>query len=142
LKKIPLIGSAVLKNNHLKEGILIRSLSTGYQSIQGNREVFTVSGVALNQNPVVLREIQLIGKIYNQDGKEIERQTIWVGNTISPKIIRGMTLEDIPQLQELKPLKSFEIPPGDSIPFTIVFLKSAKGAREFTCGVALAEGDA
>jgi predicted Zn finger-like uncharacterized protein len=141
LKNIPLIGSAVLKNNHLKEGILIKSLGTGYQSIQGNREVFMISGVTLNQNPLVVREIQLIGKIYNEDGKEIERQTIWVGNTISPKIIRGMTLEDIPQLQELKPLKSFEIPPGDSIPFTIVFLKSAKGAKAFTCEVAIAEGD-
>jgi predicted Zn finger-like uncharacterized protein len=141
LKKIPLIGSAVLKNNHLKEGILIKSLGTAYQSIQGNREVFMISGVALNQNPVVVREIQLISKIYNVDDKEIERQTIWVGNTISPKIIHGMTLEDIPQLQELKPLKSFEIPPGDSIPFTIVFLKSAKGAKAFTCEVAIAEGD-
>jgi hypothetical protein len=66
---------------------------------------------------------------------------IWVGNTISPKIIRGMTIEDIPHLQDLKPLKSFEIPPGDSIPFTIVFLKSAKTAKEFSCEVITAEGE-
>jgi hypothetical protein len=59
---------------------------------------------------------------------------------MSPKIIRGMTLEDIPHLQNLKPLKSFEIPPGDSIPFTIVFLKSAKTAREFSCAVLMADG--
>lgn len=135
LRKIPLIGPAVLKNNHLKRGILIKSLSTGYQTIQGNREVFLVSGIALNQNPVIVREIQLTATVYNEAGKEIERQTIWAGNTLSPKIIRGMTLEDIPQLQELKPLKSFELPPGDSIPFTIVFLKSSKNAKEFTCEV-------
>ena len=138
LQKIPLIGPAVLKNNHLKQGILIKSLSTSYQTIQGNREVFLVSGIALNQNPVVVREIQLTGTVYNQSDKEIERQTIWAGNTLSPKIIRGMTLEDIPQLQELKPLKSFELPPGDSIPFTIVFLKSSKNAKEFTCEVTTA----
>jgi len=138
LRKIPLIGSAVLKNNHLKRGILIKSLSTSYQTIQGNREVFLVSGIALNQNPVVVREIQLTGTVYNEAGKEIERQIIWAGNTLSPKIIRGMTLEDIPQLQELKPLKSFELPPGDSIPFTIVFLKSSKNAKEFTCEVSTA----
>jgi len=87
-----------------------------------------------------VREIQLSAIAYNDEGKELERQTIWVGNTISPKIIRGMTTEDIPHLQDLKPLKSFEIPPGDSIPFTIVFLKSAKGAKEFSCEVAAAEG--
>jgi predicted Zn finger-like uncharacterized protein len=142
LKSIPVLGPLVLKNNHLKDGILIKSLNTGYQSIQGNREVFLISGVALNQNPVVVRELQLTGKVYNRDGKEIEHQTIWVGNTLSPKILRGMTVEDIPQLQELKPLKSFEIPPGDSIPFTIVFLRSAKSASEFSCEVVNAQGAA
>jgi predicted Zn finger-like uncharacterized protein len=141
LKNIPLLGATVLKNNHLKNGILIKSLGTSVQSIQGNREVFLITGVALNQNPVVVREIQVTGKIYNRDGKEIEHQTIWVGNTISPKIIRGMTVEDIPQLQELKPLKSFEVPPGDSIPFAIVFLKSTKNANEFTCEVVNAQGE-
>lgn len=140
IKRIPLLGTAVLKNDYLKDGILIQSLRSGYQTIQGNREVLLVSGVALNQNPGVVREIQLSGVTYNNDGKKIENQTIWVGNTISPKIIRGMTLEDIPHLQNLKPLKSFEIPPGDSIPFTIVFLKSAKTAREFSCAVLMADG--
>jgi hypothetical protein len=50
-------------------------------------------------------------------------------------------VEDIPQLQELKPLKSFEVPPGDSIPFAIVFLKSTKNANEFTCEVVNAQGE-
>jgi predicted Zn finger-like uncharacterized protein len=141
VKKIPVVGTSVLRNNHLKEGILIQSLQAGYQTIQGNREIFVVTGVAFNQNPVVVREIQLTGRIYNQGGKELERQTIWVGNTISPKIIRGMTTEDIPHLQNLKPLKSFEIPSGDSVPFTIVFLKSTKNAQDFTCEVVTAEGE-
>jgi predicted Zn finger-like uncharacterized protein len=141
LKKIPLLGATVLKNNHLKDGILLKSLATASQSIQGNRDVFYVTGVALNQNPAVVREIQLTGKTYNESGKEIERQTIWVGNTLSPKILHGMTLEDIPQLQDLKPLKSFEIPPGDSVPFTMVFLRSAKNAKEFTCQVVSATGE-
>ena len=141
IRTIPLVGKSVLRNNHLKEGILIQSLRSSYQTIQGNREVFLISGVALNQNPEVVREIQLSGITYSNEGKELERQTIWVGNTISPKIIRGMTTEDIPHLQNLKPLKSFEVPPGDSMPFTIVFLKSAKGAREFSCDVLAAEGE-
>ncbi len=138
IKSIPVVGPMLLKNNHLKEGILIRSLRSSYQSIQGNREVFVVTGVALNQNPVVIREVQILAKVFNDTGKELEQQTIWVGNTISPKIIRGMTSEDIPHLQNLKPLKSFEIPPGDSVPFTIVFLRSAKAGKDFTCQVVTA----
>jgi predicted Zn finger-like uncharacterized protein len=140
IKEVPLIGGSLLRNDHLKNGILLQSLQPAYQTIQGNREVFLISGVARNHNSEVVREIQLSAVSYNAEGKALERQTIWVGNTISPKIIRGMTVEDIPHLQNLKPLKSFEIPPGDSIPFTIVFLKSAKSAKEFTCEVLTAEG--
>lgn len=138
VKQIPLLGSVLLRNDHLKDGILIRSMRADYQSIQGNREVFVVTGMALNHNPVVIRQVQITGKVYNDVGKELEEQTIWLGNTISPKIIRGMTSEDIPHLQNLRPLRSFEVPPGDSVPFTIVFLKATKGAKDFTCEVVAA----
>ena len=141
VKKIPLFGRSVLKNSHLKDAILLQSLRGGYQTIQGNREVFVITGVALNHNPVVVREIQLTGKVYNESGKELEQQTIWVGNTLSAKILRGMTAEDIPHLQSLKPLKSFEMPTGDSIPFAMVFLKATRSARDFSCEVALADGE-
>lgn len=141
VKKIPLFGAAVLKNSHLKDGIVLQSLRGGYQSIQGNREVFVISGLAVNQNPVVIREIQLTSKIRNDAGKDLEEQTVWVGNTLSAKILRGMTLEDIPHLQSLKPLKSFEMPPGDSVPFAVVFLKAGRAVKDFTCVVSLADSD-
>jgi len=142
IKAIPLIGTSVLKDNHLKTGVALQSLQASYQSIQGNREVFVVTGVAHNQNPVVIREVRVAGQLYSLDGKEIEQQTIWIGNAISPRIIRGMTAQDISDLQRLKPLKSFEMPPGDSIPFTIVFLKSTKGIKNFSCSVVAVEGQA
>ena len=140
--KIPLVGSSVLKNNHLKNGVLLQSLQANYQMIQGNREVFVVTGSALNQNPIVIREVQLAGRLYNQEGREIEQQTIWIGNAISAKIVRGMTAQDISDLQRLKPLKTFEIPPGDSVSFTIVFLKPTKAAKDFRCEILSAEGEA
>ena len=142
VKTIPLVGTAVLKNSHLKDGILLQSLGGGYQSIQGNREVFIITGVVFNQNPVVIREIQLTGKIHNETGKVLEEQTVWVGNTLSVKILRGMTLEDIPHLQSLKPLKSFEMPPGDSVPFAMVFLKASRVIKDFSCAATFADSDA
>jgi predicted Zn finger-like uncharacterized protein len=141
VRQIPLVGSSVLKNNHLKNGVLLQSIRADYQSIQGNREVFVITGVALNQNPVKIREVRLAGQTYNQEGKEIEQQTVWIGNAISAKIVRGMTAQDISDLQRLPPLKTFDIPPGDSVPFTIVFLKSAKGIKDFRCAVIAAQGE-
>jgi predicted Zn finger-like uncharacterized protein len=142
VRAIPWIGPAVLKSNHLKNGVALQSLRAGPQIIQGNREVFVVTGIAQNRNPVVIREVRVAGQLYNLEGKEIEQQAIWIGNAISPRIIRGMTVQDISDLQRLKPLKTFGIPPGDSIPFTIVFLKSPRGIIDFSCEVLAAEGEA
>ena len=142
VRSIPLVGPSVLKNNHLKNGVALQSLQASHQTIQGNRDVLVITGVAQNQNPVVIREVRVAGQLYNLEGKEIERQIIWIGNAISPRIIRGMTVQEISDLQRLKPLKTFEIPPGDSIPFTIVFLKSTKEIKDFSCEVLTAEGEA
>jgi predicted Zn finger-like uncharacterized protein len=142
VRQIPLVGTSVLRNNRLKDGVLLQSLRAGYQSIQGNREVFVVTGTALNQNPVSIRAVQISAQTISDGGGEIENQTVWVGNAISPTIVRGLSLEEIANLQRLPPLKSFEIPPGDSVPFTIVFVKTPKGAKDFGCKVIAAEGDA
>jgi predicted Zn finger-like uncharacterized protein len=142
VRSIPLVGPSVLKNNHLKNSVALQSLHASHQTIQGNREVLVITGVAQNQSPVVIREVRVAGQLYNLEGKEIEQQIIWIGNAISPRIIRNMTVQDISDLQRLKPLKTFEIPPGDSIPFAIVFLKSSKEIKDFSCEVLTAEGEA
>jgi predicted Zn finger-like uncharacterized protein len=141
VKKIPLLGSSVLKNTHLKNSVNLQALRAGYQTIQGSREVFVITGLAVNLNPTVIRDVRVAGHLYDHNGAEIEQQTIWIGNAISPKIIRGMTSQDISDLQRLKPLKTFDIPPGDSVPFTIVFLKAPKGVKDFSCEVLSAEGE-
>ena len=142
VRQIPLVGASVLRNNRLKDGVLLQSVHGGYQSIQGNREVFVITGTALNQNPVTIRAVQISGESYNNQNEEIEKQTIWVGNAISQSIVRGLSLQEIANLQRLPPLKTFEIPPGDSVPFAIVFLKTPKGMKDFGCKVIAAEGNA
>jgi predicted Zn finger-like uncharacterized protein len=139
IKKVPLIGPAIAKNHRLKDGVALQSVRGSYQLIQGNREIFVVTGMAMNQNPVVIREVRIGGETYSSEEKSVEQQHMWIGNAISPKIIRGMTAQDIADLQRLKPLKTFEIPPGDSAPFTIVFLKPAKAVKNFSCIVLAAE---
>jgi predicted Zn finger-like uncharacterized protein len=141
VQQIPLLGSSVLKNEHLKENVELQSVQTSYQTIQGNREVFVVTGVALNKNPVVIRDVRIAGQLYSPDGKTMEQQTVWIGNAISLKIVRGMTAQDISDLQRLKPLKSFEMPPGDAVPFTIVFLKAPREAKDFSCTIVSAEAE-
>jgi hypothetical protein len=135
LARIPLLGPSVVRNDHLKKGVLLKSVETKFQTLQGNRAAVVLTGIAVNQNPTMIRNVQLAGQLFDQEGKEIERQTMWIGNAISLQIIRGMTAQDVADLQRLKPLKTFEIPPGDSVPFAIVFLRSGKSLKDARCEV-------
>jgi predicted Zn finger-like uncharacterized protein len=135
LASIPLLGPSVVRNDHLKNGVLLKSIETKFQVLQGNREAVVLTGVAVNQNPIMIRNVQLSAQLFDHDGKEIERQTMWIGNAISSQIIRGMTAQDVIDLQRLKPLKTFEIPPGDSVAFAIVFLRPGKSLKDARCEV-------
>ncbi len=139
---VPWLGPSVLKNDHLRHGIVLQSLRPSFQTIQGNREVFVLSGVAVNRNSVSVRELRLEGQIFNAEGKEIDRQTISVGNAISSKILRDLTAQEISILQKLNPQKRFEVPPDESAGFVIVFLKPSAEVKNFSCRVLSAEGGA
>ena len=140
LKTIPWLGPTILKNNHLQHGISLQSLRPSFETIQGNREVFVLSGIAVNRNNVSVREVRVEGHIFNAEGKEIDRQIISVGNALSSKIIRDLTAQEISILQKLNPQKRFEISPDESAGFVIVFLKPGAEVKNFSCRVAAVEG--
>lgn len=139
IRRMPWVGYLLFKNDYLKQHIVLQLLRPSFQAILGNREVFVVSGVALNQNSVSVRDVHVQGQVYSTEGKELEQQTTWIGNALSPKIIRGITAQDISDLQRLKPLRTFQIPAGGSVPFTIVFLRATRGISEFSCQVRSAQ---
>lgn len=131
LKAVPWIGPSLAKNDYLRQGIVLQTTRPRFQRIQGNREVFLLSGVAVNRNRVKVREVKIEGYIFGADGKVIERQEITVGNAISAKIVRDLTEQEIKDLQRQGPVKRFEILPDESAPFSIVFLKSGADFKSF-----------
>jgi predicted Zn finger-like uncharacterized protein len=139
IRAVPWIGSSVLRNDHLRQGIALQTNRPQFQRIQGNREIFLLSGVAVNRNRVKVREIKIEGYVFGSDGKVIERQVITVGNAISPKIVRDLTHQEISDLQKQGPVRRFEILPDESAPFSIVFLKSNPDIKSFGYRVLSAE---
>ncbi len=142
LKSVPWFGPVIFKNSHLRQGVILESLRSGFQKILGGRQVFVISGKISNRNPVSVREIRLEGLVHTAAGKQVGRQTISVGNPISSKIIRDMTVREIAILQRLKPQKRFEIAPDGSAAFTIVFLRPPKDIKSFSCRVLTTKGEA
>ncbi|HTM10338.1 MAG TPA: zinc-ribbon domain-containing protein [Verrucomicrobiae bacterium] len=139
LRTLPFIGSSISKNDYLRQGIVLQTNLTRFQRIQGNREVFLLSGVAVNRNRVKVREVKVEGYTFGRDGQVLERQVITIGNAISPKIIRDLTQQEILDLQKQSPVKRFEIQPDESASFSIVFLKTNNGAQSFGYRVLTAE---
>jgi hypothetical protein len=142
LQSIPRFGTSVFQNNHLRQGVILQSMRPSFQTIIGNREVFMVSGVAYNRNTESVREVQIEGQAFDARGKEIDRQAIWVGNAITPKIVKDLTAQEISILQKLSPQKRFEIPPQKGAAFVIVFFKARAEIKEFSCRVVSAESAA
>lgn len=139
LKGLPFIGSSISRNDYLRQGIVLQTSLTRFQRIQGNREVFILSGSAVNRNRVRIREVRIEGLLYGRDGTVIERRVITVGNAISPKIIHDLTQQEILDLQRQGPVKRFEIQPDESAPFSIVFFPSNAAAQSFGYRVLSAE---
>lgn len=139
LKALPWIGPSIVKNDYLRGGIVLQTSRPRFQRIQGNKEVFLLSGVAVNRNRVKVREVKIEGYIYGGDGKVIERQVITIGNAISSKIVRDLTDREIADLQKQGPVKRFEILPDESAAFSIVFLKGSAAAQSFGYRVLSAE---
>jgi len=139
LKSLPLLGPSISRNDYLRQGIVLQTSLTRFQRIQGNREVFLLSGAAVNRNRVRVREVKIEGFIFARDGTVIESRVITIGNAISPKIIRDLTQQEILDLQKQGPVKRFEIPPDESAPFSIVFFKTNAGAQSFGYRVLSAE---
>jgi hypothetical protein len=135
IKNIPWFGPMVIKNNHLRDGILVQSLRSGFHIIEGGHKVFVISGEVVNRTQVSVREIRVEGLTYTKEGEEIESQAISIGNPISKKLLQDMTAREISVLQELKPQKQYEIPPDKSATFIIVFLKPPENIKAFSCKV-------
>ena len=135
LKATPWLGSVVFDDKHLSQGIDLESLQPRFQTISGNQEVLVVSGTAVNRNPVSVREVQVEAHLYNTKGEEIDRQVVWVGSALSPKIIRNLTAKEISILQKLSPAMSFDISPQESATFVVVFLKPKGEIKDFSCRI-------
>ena len=142
IKAVPWFGPMIIKNNQLRDGIVVRSLKSNFLTILGGRKVFVISGEIVNRTPVGVGEIRVEGQIYTEEGEEIESQAISIGNAISTKIIRDMTAREISILQRLSPQKRYEIPPDESAAFAIVFLKPTGTIKAFSCRVLSAKGAA
>jgi predicted Zn finger-like uncharacterized protein len=134
LSRVPVIGT--LGNDRLlARKVALSEVLGGYQRIKDGKDVFVITGKALNTAPVALHSVQVGGGLSNNAGRVIEEKTIYCGNVISAKVLKDLTPQEVSILQKLTPPKKFVIEPGESSTFVIVFMDPPREAVEFTAHV-------
>ena len=109
------------------------------QRIKDGKDVFVISGKAVNTARTALHSVQITGKLLDATGKELEQKTIYCGNVISTKLLKDLSPREVSVLQTLNPPKRFMIEPGESSTFVIVFMDPPRAATEFSTQVVAAQ---
>ena len=86
LSRIPLIG-LLGDDRLLTRKVALSEVAGGYQRIKDGKQVFVITGKALNTAPVALHDVQIAGKLFNSEGAELDEKIIFCGNAISTKEI-------------------------------------------------------
>ena len=141
LGRLPFLGS-LGADRLMTRKVALSDVVGNYQRIKDGKEVFVITGKALNTAAVGLHSVQIAGKLYDQQGRAVDEKVIYCGNVISAKVLRDLTPRELSVLQKLNPPKRFTIEPGESSTFVIVFMDPPRGAAEFAIQVVAAQHQA
>jgi predicted Zn finger-like uncharacterized protein len=139
--RLPLIGR-LGDERLLTRKVALSEVAGSYQRIKDGKEVFVITGKALNTAPVALRSVQVAGRLYDAGGQALDEKVIYCGNAISAKVLKDLTPPELSILQKLSPPKRFMIEPGESSTFVIVFMDPPRAAAEFSAQVVAAQHQA
>ncbi len=139
LAGVPLVGDVLAQDHLLQTKVQLQDVAGAYQQIKDDRAVFIVSGRAVNTSSEPLKGVQIESALYDAAGKPIETKSIYCGNAMSLKIVKDLSSKEISLLQRLEPPKRFEIRPGESAGFSVVFLMPPPSLKEFTTRVVSAQ---
>lgn len=140
--RIPLIGT-LGDDRLLVRKVALSDVVGSYQRIKDGKDVFVITGKALNTAPVALQGVQISGKLFDNTGAPLgEPKVISCGNVISTKVLKDLTPQEVSILQKLSPPKKFVIEPGESSTFVIVFMDPPRQAVEFATQVVAAQRQA
>jgi hypothetical protein len=139
LAKLPVVGRTLTVDRVLRTRVHLDELRGTYQQIKGDQLVFIVAGRAINTSMETLRGVQIESALYGASGDPLQSKSIYCGNAMSLKIVKDLSSKEISLLQRLEPPQRFEIRPGQSASFTVVFMDPPEEFREFSTRVVAAE---
>lgn len=100
---------------------------------EGN--LFVIQGLVKNEYPTSRSFILLKGTILDDKGAPVKQKKVYAGNTLKEEEIRAWSMKKINQAMKNRQgmnKSNVNVPPGATIPFTMVFEKLPENLSEFT----------
>ena len=141
LAGLPAIGDRFVDPAPAAVQIALRDIHASYQSINGQRQALVITGQALGVSNQALHEVQIAVSLLDASQRELARQEVYCGNSLSERMISQMTPRELDFYQKLGPPKSFVLQPSGSSPFVTVFVEPPAGAGSFAVQVERTERD-
>ena len=131
LGRIPLFGAALAARPAPLRDVQLRNVEGRFARIRSARRVFVISGEAVNNSRAALERIEIEGTLYGPGG-ELASMTVSTGNRTTLRLAE-LSESEIGLLQRFDP--RITVAPGESAPFSLVFLGPPANLREFSSRV-------
>jgi len=139
IARLPMVGSSLAADRLLFRKVALTGLEGSFLRVKQGKEVFVISGTALNTASRPLRNIRVEGTLSDAAGRPLQQEAITCGGMDARRLLQGLSLREVEMLGQVVPSNKFRLEPGDSTTFAIVFTNPPAGATEFSARVASAQ---
>ena len=139
LRRMPMIGPEFVQPTPLENTVNVSDVQSSYQRVKGGYNALVLTGTVKNNSTLPLHTIQIGVRLLDAAQKPVASTAVYVGTTVSPKMLAEMTPHELEFLEKLDPQKNFVLEPGHAAPFLIVFIDPPGNLNHFAVAIAKAE---
>ncbi len=139
LRRMPVIGPEFVQSPRLENLLSVSDVQSNYQTVKGGRAALVVVGAVKNNSTIPLHTVQIGVRLLDAAQRELANSAVYVGTTLSPRMISEMTPHELEFLQKLDPQKTFVLAPGHAAPFLMVFIDPPREVRHLALAIAKAQ---
>jgi len=139
IARLPMVGSSLAADRLLFRKVALSDIDGSFVRVKQAKEVFVISGSVLNTASRALRNIRIEGTLLDKSGQPMQQETITCGGMDARRLLQGLSLREVEMLGKVEPSRKFQLEPGETTSFAIIFANPPAGAGDFTARVASAQ---
>jgi hypothetical protein len=137
VRNVPLVGTGV--GGLINRKVLLIDVEGSYERTRAGKDIFVVTGAAVNHAEFSLSSIQVRIQLLDSGGNVLHERVVFCGSTVPRKLLRDLTVAEVSVLGRLKPPRTLLIRPGERAPFMAVFADPSPAVSELSTQVAAAQ---